>query len=95
MLQGADNQEKTLCFHDRKPIASGPPSESFKSTFGGKSLWIFFHIELSFSLSTFFLLITSCIKHINVRPQVNLRRASKQFTFLIFFLVGWGRLHTG
>ena len=85
MLQGADNQEKTLCLHDRKRIASGPPSESFKSTFGGKSLWILFHIELSFSLSTFFLLITSCIKHINVRPQVNLRRASKQFTFPIFF----------
>ena len=60
----ADNQVKTLYFHDRKPIASGPPSESFKSTFGGKSLWILFHIELSFSLSRFFLLITSCLKHI-------------------------------
>ena len=75
MFQGADNQVKTLCFHDRKLIASGPPSESFKSTFGGKSLWILFHIELSFSLSTSFLLITSCLKHINIRPQVNLRRA--------------------
>ena len=45
--------------------ARRPPSESFKSTFGGEGLWILFYIEFSFSLGTLdFLLMTSCIKHI-------------------------------
>ena len=52
--------------------ARGPPSESFKSTFGGEGLWILFYIEFSFSLGTLdFLLMTSRINSAKRKVSVS------------------------
>ena len=64
MFQAADNYVKNIMLPWPRTVARGPASESFKLKFGGKNLWILFHIELIFSRSTFFLFNKSCIKHI-------------------------------